>query len=219
MEAGLLKGVDASLRRFVESEILPRYEAFDAGHRRDHAESVIARAVELAARLKAKGEAVDAAMVYVAAAYHDLGLTGGRERHHLVSGEIIRADGRLRRWFTEGQIETVAQAAEDHRASAKTPPRSVYGMIVAEADRQIVPETVIRRAVAYGLANYPDLDREAQYARMAAHVRDKYGAGGYLRLWLADSPNAAPLEQLRALIADDNGLRRIFDEVYPDCLT
>ena len=50
---------------------------------------------------------------------------------------MIRADRQLAAWFTPQEIEIIAQAAEDHRASAKSKPRSIYGMIVAEADRII----------------------------------------------------------------------------------
>ena len=58
------------------------------------------------------------------------------------------ADERLRQWFTEEQLLIMRDAVEDHRASGKNPPRTIYGAIVAEADRQIIPETVIARTTA-----------------------------------------------------------------------
>ena len=39
----------------------------------------------------------------------------------------------------------MGEAVEDHRASSGHRPRSEYGLIVAEADRFIDPETIIRR--------------------------------------------------------------------------
>lgn len=203
-----------TLEQYIEREILPRYEAFDAGHRVSHARDVIRQSAEIVSRLRARGVDVDGTMAYAAAAYHDLGLVGGRERHHLVSGEIVRADAALRRWFSEEQIEVIAQAVEDHRASAKSAPRSIYGRIVSEADRLIVPGQVIGRAVAYGLTNYPDLDREGQWERVSAHVLRKYGHGGYLCLWFDDSPQAEALERLRAIIHDDAAFRAEFDRAY-----
>ena len=92
---------------------------------------------------------VDPELVYTAAAYHDTGLCADRKTHHVVSARIIREDARLREWFSEEQIETIAQAAEDHRASSDHAPRTVYGRLIAEADRQIIPETVIARTMAY----------------------------------------------------------------------
>lgn len=199
--------VNESLREYIESEILPRYDKHDAAHRRDHADSVIARSMELAEKYGA-----DADMAYTVAAFHDTGLCEGRETHHLVSGRIIREDSRLGEWFDSEQIETIAQAAEDHRASGKNPPRSLYGMIVAEADRLIEPRTVIRRTIQYGISHYPDLDKESQFLRTIDHLNEKYAEGGYLKLWLADSPNAAPLAELRAIIRDKALLRVIFEE-------
>ena len=78
-------------------------------------------------------------MVYVIAAYHDLGLYEGREFHHITSGKVLLADETLRRWFTDEQLLQMKEAIEDHRASNKQAPRTIYGMIVAEADRIIVP--------------------------------------------------------------------------------
>ena len=130
------------LRTYIESEILPLYLGFDRAHGPEHARAVIDRSLALA-----EIYGLDLDMVYTAAAYHDTGLSEGRERHHLVSGRIIRADRNLRKWFNEEQIETIAQAAEDHRASADREPRSIYGRILAEADRQIDPELTVRRTV------------------------------------------------------------------------
>lgn len=209
-----MKPIRESLVRFVQEEILPRYDAFDPGHRRDHAEAVISQALELAAHYD-----VDTEIIYVAAAYHDLGIVEGRETHHLVSGRIIRADGRLLQWLTQEGVELAAQAAEDHRASSNHAPRTLYGRIIAEADRLIDPETVIRRTVEYGLAHYPELDKAGHWQRTVAHLHEKYAEGGYLKLWIPESRNAARLSELRALIADETALRERFEKYYTLCHT
>lgn len=153
-------------------------------------------------------------MVYTVAAYHDTGLANGREHHHIDAGRILAEDAELRRRFTEEQIGIMREAVEDHRASSDHPPRTIYGRIVAEADRVIDPATIVRRTVQYGLANYPALDREGHYARCLAHLQKKYAEGGYLRLWIAESDNARRLEELRAIIRDPQRLRRLFDETF-----
>ncbi len=200
-----------SLIEYVESCIIPRYASFDKAHREDHARAVIRRALEM-------GNAYDINedMLYAAAACHDLGLEVDRKTHHLESGRIIRADARLCSWFTPEQIETIAQAAEDHRASATTPPRSIYGALVAEADRMIVPETIIRRTVQFGLSHYPELDREGHWQRTLDHLHEKYAEGGYLHLLIPGSPNEAPLERLRSIIHDEGTLRGLFDKIYTE---
>lgn len=206
--------ITPELQQYVEQEILPRYDHHDAAHRRDHAETVINQSLVIARQLNAHGDSLDEDMVYAIAAYHDTGLCEGRERHHEASARIIRQDKELLRWFSEEQIEIMADAAEDHRASAKHAPRTIYGRIVAEADRVIVPETIIMRTIQYGLDHYPALDREAHYERTVQHLREKYGDGGYLQLWFPDSPNAARLQQLRQIINDPTQLRDVFDTLF-----
>lgn len=203
------RSVNNSLVQYIEHEILPRYEHYDAAHQRDHIDAVILRSLELA-----KHYDVNVDMVYAIAAYHDTGICEGRETHHLVSGRIIREDKRLHDWFDEQQIETMAQAAEDHRASSTHEPRSIYGKIVAEADRLIVPETVIRRTIQYGLDHHPDYDKEGQYLRFKEHMLEKYSDNGYLRLWLPESDNAPRLEELRTIIRDEFRMRQTFDKEF-----
>ena len=198
-----------SLVRFVEAEIIPRYAAFDKAHQEDHARQVIARALDLAAHYP-----VDVNIVYAAAACHDLGLAVDRKTHHLESGRIIRGMAELRQWFTEEDIETIAQAAEDHRASSDHAPRTIYGRIVAEADRLIEPVTIIRRTVQFGLSHYPELSREEHWERTLEHMYEKYGDQGYLKLWIPESPNAAQLEALRAIIRDKAALRAHFERIF-----
>ena len=199
------------LKNYIEQEILPRYDHFDAAHQRNHAEEVIERSLALA-----KHYDVNEDMVYAIAAYHDTGLCEGRNTHHLASGRIIREDIKLREWFDEGQIETMAQAAEDHRASSGHEPRSIYGKIVAEADRLILPEKVIRRTIQYGLDHYPELDKEGQYRRFRQHLLEKYSDTGYLRLWLPESENAPRLEELRKTIRDEKAMREAFEQLFPN---
>ena len=203
--------INPTLRTYIEQEIIPRYDHFDKAHQRDHVEMVIRQSMDIASRLE-----VDRDMVYTIAAYHDTGLCEGREHHHEVSSQIIKADMNLRQWFTEDQIQTMADAAEDHRASAKQAPRTIYGRIVAEADRFIDPVTIIQRTIQYGLDHYPELDRGAQYQRMLAHLHEKYGRNGYLHLWFPDSPNAARLERLHDIIDNEQELRRMFQQLFPD---
>lgn len=219
-------GIREDIQKFVFDEIVPKYAGFDPAHKEDHALTVIEQAMLLMDRMSAWRaaqneetasnwqEVPEREMLFIAAACHDLGLVNGRERHHLDSGIIIRNDPRLRQWFTEEDIETIAQAAEDHRASGKSAPRSIYGKIVAEADRVIDGETIIRRTIQFGFTNYPSLDREAHIKRAVEHLREKYGRGGYLKLWIPWSDNATRLNALQEMIADDSVVYREIVRIY-----
>ena len=108
----------------------------------------------------------------------------------------------------------MAQAAEDHRASGKSAPRSVYGMLVAESDRVIDGDTIILRTIQFGFSNYPGLNREEHIQRAVSHLKEKYGRGGYMKLWIPWSDNAARLSALQDIIADDEAIRRKTGEIY-----
>ena len=202
---------------YVYEVLVPKYAGFDAAHKEDHALTVIGQAMKLLddreewllSQVEPVGEwsvEIDRAVLKMAAACHDLGLVNGRDRHHLDSGVIIRNDETLRKWFTAEQIETIAQAAEDHRASGTSEPRSIYGKIVAEADRVIETETIIRRTLQFGQKHYPDLGPEEHLQRAVSHLKEKYGRGGYLKLWIPWSDNARRLNELQDLIADEASL-------------
>ena len=167
------------LVEFVETQILPRYAAFDRAHNLEHVTRVIRRSIELV-----KSTGADINMVYAIAAYHE--------------------------------IKIMREAVEDHRASASRAPRSIYGKIVAEADRDIDTGIVIRRTVQFGLANYPELDKEGQWKRFKEHMDNKYSKDGYIRLWIPNSPNAAKLSELRGLIAQPQLLRAAFDKCFEE---
>lgn len=205
------RNVSLDLMEFIEREILPRYAAFDRAHNLSHVTRVINRSVKLARQIGA-----DVNMAYVIAAYHDLGLEGPRAVHHLTSGRIVAADSHLRRWFTADQIKIIKEAVEDHRASASHAPRSVYGKIVAEADRDLEPDTVFRRTIEYGIDHYPEKSREEQWLRFVQHIDNKYSAHGYIRLWIPGSDNERQLKAIRAVAADMSKLREVFDRIYDD---
>lgn len=195
---------------FVEKNILPRYNEFGSSHGLRHVQNVIAESLVLANKLGA-----DQNMCYVIAAYHDLGLEGPRAIHHITSGKILQSDARLKRWFSMEQIRVMKEAVEDHRASSSHQPRSIYGKIVAEADRELEPEIVFSRAILYGIEHYPELDDEGQYKRFAEHMKEKYSEVGYIHLWIPNSPNHKRLNDLRAIIRDNVKLREVFNRLYP----
>ena len=200
---------EMTLQEYIENEILPRYAAFDKGHQRDHAESVIQESMVLA-----QEHGADQEMAYVIAAFHDLGLEKGRELHHIYSGEILMADPILPQFFNKEQLMLMRDAVEDHRASSKNAPRSIYGAIVAEADRHIDPDTILRRTMQFGMKQNPEADFEWHFERAYQHMLEKYAEGGYMRLWLNSKRNVEGLNALRAIIHDKEVLREICKRLF-----
>ncbi len=206
--------VSLDIMQFVETQILPRYTAFGESHGLRHVNRVIKNALKLA---HITGADID--MVYVIAAYHDLGMSGPRAIHHITGGKILMADNRLKRWFSKEQIAIMKEAVEDHRASSSRQPRSIYGKIVAEADRDIEAHEIFRRAILYAKENNPNVDKEQLWELFANHMDEKYSVHGYIKLWIPNSPNERELKLLRETIEDKTQLRQEFENILleTDC--
>ncbi len=203
--------VNLEIMDYVERNILPKYNGFGRAHNMRHAQVVIRESLSLARIL-----GVDENMAYIVAAYHDLGLSGPRAIHHLTSGKILIGDARLKQWFNPEQLRIMKEAVEDHRASASHAPRSIYGRIVAEADRELEPDTVFLRTAQFDMERCPEADKEQHWLRFKEHLQNKYSETGYIRLWISGSPNEERLRRLRAIIADERKLREVFDKIYDD---
>lgn len=203
--------VSLEIMEFVERQILPRYNAFGESHGLRHVTRVIKNSLRLA---DVTGADID--MVYVIAAYHDLGMEGPRAIHHLTSGKILMADARLKKWFNADQLKVMKGAVEDHRASSSRQPRSIYGKIVAEADRDIDVHEIFLRAIQYGKENGPDKTVEEHWERFAQHMDEKYSNNGYIKLWIPNSPNEKALKELRNIIEDKKLLRKAFDDIWKE---
>ena len=203
--------VSLEIMEFVERQILPRYNAFGESHGLRHVTRVIKNSLRLA---DVTGADID--MVYVIAAYHDLGMEGPRAIHHLTSRKILMADARLKKWFNADQLKVMKEAVEDHRASSSRQPRSIYGKIVAEADRDIDVHEIFLRAIQYGKENGPDKTVEEHWERFAQHMDEKYSNNGYIKLWIPNSPNEKALKELRNIIEDKKLLRKAFDDIWKE---
>ena len=203
--------VSLDLMEFIEKNILPRYAMFDKAHNMEHVTNIVRRSLEIARKIGA-----DIDMAYTIAAYHDLGLEGPRAIHHITGGKILAADARLKKWFSADKIKIMKEAVEDHRASASHAPRSIYGKIVAEADRDLTPETVFRRTIQFGIANYPELEKDGQWNRFCEHLENKYSQNGYIKLWIPGSPNEKNLKEIRTLIENKTMLREVFERIYSE---
>ena len=105
--------INNRLKEYIEQEILPLYFSFDKAHNIDHVEQVIEQSLSLAQHYD-----VDIDMVYTIAAYHDTGLAEGREFHHIASGKILCADSRLKEFFSEEQMASLAFLRDTRRSRA-----------------------------------------------------------------------------------------------------
>ena len=196
---------------YVQQHVFPCYEGVDPAHGLSHIQTVIENSLRIA-----QTQDVDIDMVYCIAAYHDVGIRFGRETHHLTSATWLEQDEGLSSFFDKNQIHIMKEAIEDHRASSKNPPRSIYGCIIAEADRDLDPHRIYVRSLQFAKARNPGKTEDEIIGISLGHIQEKYGENGYLKLYLFDSKNEAGLAQIRRDIANggiEGKLHEIFAEI------
>lgn len=210
--------MDKNLKLYILREIKSKYKTFDKGHNISHYNFVTKNCVNYAKVLNARGEKIDLDIAYIVGAYHDVGIVNGRENHALSSGKIVREDSELRRYFDSDTIEMIAQAVEDHSSHLGYEPRSIYGKIVADADRNNTMYLVFSRPIKYGLKNeFKTMSRTEQIERVYDFVQNKFGRNGYVKYWLDIDETRKEQQQIWELL--DNKERciayisGIFDEV------
>ena len=211
------KFIREDLIKYINEEIKPKYKSFDNAHSIAHFNFVTKNCIEYSKELIKQGNEVNLEIAYVVGAFHDIGIINGREGHALSSGIIVRNDSRLKDFYDEETIEMIAQAVEDHSSHLTYEPRSIYGKIVADADRNNSLYLVFSRPVKYGLKNEKFRDRESHINRVYEFVNDKFGRNGYVKYWL-DIPQTrkeqnAVWELLDNEVACKGYISGILDEV------
>jgi uncharacterized protein len=204
---------DDSLRKYIDHSILVKYSNFDRAHDYAHVCRVIKNSLELCSSLELCDN-LNIAMVYTIAAYHDIGLLNGRDNHEIVSAFYLTNDAKLKKWFTSAEIRIMSEAVEDHRASNAKEPRSIYGKIISDADRDIDYEMLLKRAIQYGLNNHPELNKKQHLDRVFSHLNTKYGKNGYVVFWIDHDYNEIKLRDIQEKISRKRLLKSDFASMY-----
>ena len=171
-----MKNVNPELKKYIEDSIFPEYNKNEPGHGIQHINYVIDRSLKFAESLD-----VDINMVYAIAAYHDIGHHIDYKNHEKVSAEILEKDQELRSFFTEEQIKTMADAVYDHRSSMDGIPRTIYGKIVSQNDRDTNLEMPFKRTYAYRTEHHIGNSLEEIIEESRKHLLGKFGPNGTAR--------------------------------------
>jgi len=174
-----MKQPSKEIVEYVAECILPVYTK-KILYKREHIDYVLRRSTLFANQVASDdfGKPINFDMVYLIGAYHDIGEVDNRETHELVGAKMLREDKSLQEFFTPEQIEIMAQAVEDHRASGKTKPRTIYGRIISSADRTTSINDIMR--LSYGFRTRRGAtDLQEIIDDSFLHICEKYGANGY----------------------------------------
>lgn len=171
--------VNQKLVDYIEKNIFPLYKRNDWAHQIWHIREVIERSLKLA-----KNYSVNEDMVYVIAAFHDLGCYIGHENHEEISAQLMMKDGFIRKYFSDEDIRTMGEAIVDHRGSLEYEPRSIYGKIISSADRFTTIEGILRSTHSYTLEFFPEISWDEMVQRSYLYIKNKYGKGGYAKSYI-----------------------------------
>lgn len=189
--------LNSELQKYIENNIFPEYDKNEKAHGIEHIKYVIKRSFEL---VDENDLDVDSNIVYTVAAYHDVGHHIDSKTHEIISADIMSKDENLRKFFTEDEIKIIKEAIEDHRASAKDDPRSIYGRIVSSADRNNSVEACLRRSYSYGKKLNPNASDEELFLRAHDVLTKKFGENGYAKFYFKDKVYEEFLKELRELL-------------------
>ena len=189
--------MNKDLIKYTEENIFPEYSKNESGHGIDHIKYVIKRSFDIVSQNKLD---VNLDMVYIIAAYHDIGHHIDSKNHEKVSAEIMSKDKELERFFNDEELKIIKEAIEDHRASSDHEPRSIYGRIVSSADRNNTVEDCLRRTYTYGLKLDPKSSDEELFERAYNVLLNKFGENGYAKFFFKDKEYEQFLKDIRKLL-------------------
>lgn len=205
----MLELVNENLRKYIEKEIFPQYDLNDKGHNINHINYVIRRSFEL---IKQNELDLNINMVFLIAAYHDIGHHIDPKKHEFISAEIMIKDENLNDYFSIEELNTMKEAIEDHRASAEKEPRSVYGKLISSADRNNTVEQCLERSYFYGKRLEPEVSDEELYKRAFKHLNKKFGYNGYAKFYLKDIEYEKFLMDIRKILKNEEEFCKIQED-------
>ena len=204
--------VNPILRTYIEENIFPEYDKNEPAHSISHIKYVIDRSFQLVCENNLD---VNPNMVYTIAAYHDIGHHIDSKTHEILSAQIMINDESLKQFFTDEERQIIKEAIEDHRASSKEEPRSIYGKIVSSADRNTLVEVPLKRTYSYRLKHNPNDSLDDIIEDSRQHIINKFGKKGYAteKMYFEDLDYKKFLEEISILAEDKNEFKRRFMEV------
>lgn len=198
-----MKGINLELQKYIEEQILPLYDNNIGGHGISHIKFVIERSFELINEFKLN---LNLNMVYTIAVFHDIGYKINPDNHEAISAQIFLDDINMKRFFTDNEINLIAEAIIDHRASLEYEARSVYGKIVSSADREISVENMLKRSILFQKDKHKDeCPTNMQIIDYSyKKLLSKYGKDGYAKMYFPDKKYLDYINKIQELLDNKN---------------
>lgn len=173
-----MKEVNNELKKYIEENIFPKYDHFYS-HGMIHVNNVINNCLMLGEYYH-----LDLNICYTMAAYHDVGLSIDRENHEKESGRMFMEDENIKKFFTPEELIIIKEAIEDHRGSRKEEPRSMYGKILSDSDRDFDIHLLAKRQNSTSIKNRRDLKTGLEhFENCYSYIMKRLNTTGHFNLW------------------------------------
>jgi len=217
-------GVTPRIKKYIEDKIMPLYRTM-AGHSDEHIRQVIWRGLNFAEQInegvikvnnfaECPESKINYDMVYVIAAFHDLGRSVDDATHEKISAKMLLEDQELPKFFNPKQLNIMAEAIEDHRASNNHDPRSIYGKIVSSADRNTNVDVMLKRCYEAIRDEYSSETEDEVIEITRKVLRKKYGGkSGYAakKIYFEDPDFEAALDKMELITRDPVDFRKLYN--------
>ena len=184
---------------YVEDKVLPLYDTNIGGHGRDHILTVILRSFEIKKEFNLQ---LKDKLILIIAAYHDIGYKKDPDNHEQVSSEMFLADKEIQKFLEPDEVQIVAEAIVDHRASLEYEARSEYGKLVSSADRETSVENMLKRSFLYQADKHadenPTIEQVIEYS--FKKLTKKFGKDGYAKMYFPDKKYTEYLKEMQELL-------------------
>ncbi len=151
-------------------------------------------------------------MVYTIAAFHDIGHHINKEEHEIVSANMFYENEKMKEFFTEEERIIIKEAIEDHRSSLEGEPRSVYGKLIASADRTPDLKTMVTRTRAYSMKHFKEMTEDEMFERERAELRNRFSKEND-RCYIKDEEYEKFLNDIADITSDIEKYKEYYREV------
>ena len=203
--------INNALKKYIQNNIMPKYELNDKGHNKDHIDFVLKRAFEITNNYD-----INFDILYTSVSYHDIACHINREKHEILSAEIAYNDEFLKEFFSKEELEIIKEAIEDHRASSSSIPRNIYGKILSSADRKVSIKNYLVSSLFFGQTDIDKVDMEQAIEQSYNHAIKKFGKEGYAtnKFYVEDTRYKKFLNDLQYLIDNKEEFYRLAKIVF-----
>lgn len=204
------KDVNPKLKKYVEDNVFPRYEANDKAHGIIHILEVIRRSFALNDTLKLN---LDKNMIYTIAACHDLGKYINSDIHEKIAAQTFYEDNNMKTFFNEKERLIIKEAIEDHRSSKEDVPRTSYGKLISSADRNTRIEIVFIRSFFVAKVKMPEYNIEDYLDYTLRRLSKRYGEENPENMFYEDETYRVFLKDMRNLLKDEERFKDMYCKV------